>query len=89
MGDALPTNHSLALQLGLFPHRLGTSNLPTKAGMPGWSGAGRFARAYGALRDGGGIHDETDAIHECCSRAWPENDHPGVAAGLGSPIEKS
>ena len=56
-------------------------NHPIKAGMPGWSGAGRFARAYGSQRDEGCICLEVPVHHDCCSRAWPENGHPGVSAG--------
>jgi hypothetical protein len=60
-------------------------NHPNKAGIPGWAGAGRFARAYGVTRDGGGIREEIDADQGRCSRAWPENGYPGVPAGARDP----
>ena len=62
-------------------------NRPTKAGIPGWAGAGRFARAYGAHRDGRGIRLIGHAHHKSRSRAGPENGHPGVPAGVSCPID--
>jgi hypothetical protein len=45
---------------------------PNKAGMPGWAGAGRFARAYGLPRDDGRICLEATINKNYRSRAWPE-----------------
>jgi hypothetical protein len=62
-----------------------SSPIPKKAGIPGWAGAGRFARAYGAPRDGGCNTLRSARNQNHCSRAWPENGHPGVAAVSRSP----